>query len=32
MDDYLSKPVKMADLEEKLAKYRSNARAAHVRE
>ena len=32
MDDYLSKPVKMADLEEKLAKYRSNATAAHVRE
>jgi CheY-like chemotaxis protein len=25
MDDYLSKPVKMADLEEMLAKYRSRA-------
>ena len=25
MDDYLSKPVKMGDLEEMLAKYRSNA-------
>ena len=25
MDDYISKPVKMGDLEEMLAKYRTNA-------